>query len=375
MWCYHEYVIRLSITNDFGYANSPKSTKWIIPRNPIIDGLLALNPFGEETSFSWIPESILRIFFYRDLEDLTPAKAGLYTQTPMVNDDVLRQVRAGRVSWLRGDIKEFQEKGVLFNHREKGVPKGSAGREELIRGDICVMATGFHRPSLAFLPDDCFKTPYSPPNWFLQTFPVGHPDICATNSTYVNAIGTVGNIHIGLYTRLLLMFIADPSTKPSATWMRMWVDWTRMWKWRAPGGALEFFTYSELILWVVLSLIVNPWRWQWIPFVLFGWGRIRSVETRHNKTEANQEHQKASSRPEEDTKTEKPSQDISDSEPPTYAAALGSGVNVTFHNKYPGAKASSSTSSNAPTNRTEDTAENAKVTILPSDAVKHPVAI
>lgn len=129
-----------------------------------------MNPFGEETNFSWIPESILRIFFYRDLEDLAPAKAGLYTQTPMVNDDVLREVRA----WLRGDIKESQEHAILFNHRENDVPKGGADREELIRGDVCVTATGFHQPSLGFLPGECFKTPYSPPNWFLKTFPVGY---------------------------------------------------------------------------------------------------------------------------------------------------------------------------------------------------------
>ncbi|RHZ54871.1 uncharacterized protein CDV56_100997 [Aspergillus thermomutatus] len=178
-----------------------RTNKWIIPRNPFIDGLLALNIFGEETSLGWVPEWLLKKFFYRDLSDLAPAKAGLYTETPMVNNDILEQVRSGRIAWLRGDIKEFQEKGVLFNHREK-----------------------------------------------------------------------VGNIHIGLYTRLLLMFIVDPSTRPSLAWMHAWVDWTRAWKQGSPGGALEFFTYSELVGWIVLSLASNPFRWKWILFVLGGWG-------------------------------------------------------------------------------------------------------
>jgi hypothetical protein len=209
--------------------------------------LLALNIFGEETSLGWVPEWLLKKFFYRDLHDLAPAKAGLYTETPMVNDDILEQVRSGRIEWLRGDIKEFKEGGILFNHRQRGIPKGGPGREELIKGDFCVMATGFHRPSLAFLPQQCFKPPYSPPNWFLQTFPPGHSDICANNCTYVNAIGTVGNIHIGLYTRMLLMFIVDPSARPSPAWMRAWVDLTRSLKEKSPGGALEFFTYSELV--------------------------------------------------------------------------------------------------------------------------------
>ena len=223
----------------------------------------------------------MKRFFYRDLSDLAPAKAGLYTETPIVNDDMLEQVRSGRIDWLRGDIKEFKEKGILFNHREAGVPKGGPGREELIEGDICVMATGFQRPSLAFLPQECFSSPYSPPNWFLQSFPPGYSDLCANNCTYVNAIGTVGNIHIGLYTRLLLMFITDPSTRPSPAWMHAWVDWTRLWKEGAPGGALEFFTYSELVWWIVFCLASDPRRWNWIIFVLSGWGDPLLPNTKH----------------------------------------------------------------------------------------------
>jgi hypothetical protein len=148
-----------------------------------------------------------------------------------------------------------------------------------------------------------------------------------------------------------------------------------MWKWRAPGGALEFFTYSELILWVVLSLIFNPWRWQWIPFVLFGWGRIRSIQSGHRELEKRQEHQKA--RTKDNRKSEKTSQDVDDSEQPTYAAALGSGVNVAFHNKPLRAKASSSTSRVTPSDQTNDMAENVKVKTVPNDAAiaQHRVAI
>ncbi|KAJ9262879.1 hypothetical protein DTO021C3_2993 [Paecilomyces variotii] len=251
-----------------------RSNKWVIPRNPLIDALLSLNIFGEETEFAWVPEILLKQFFYRDLEDLIPTGRGLYTDTPMVNNDILEEVRKGKVKWLRGDIKEFAESGLVFNHRARGVPKGGPGEEITVKGDICIMATGFHRPSLGFLPGDAFKEPYKPPNWFLQTFPVGHTDICANNCTYINGIGTVGNIHIGLYTRLLLMFLVDPKTRPSTPWMRIWVDWTRMCKRAAPGGALEFFTYSELIWWIIFNIFSNPWRWRWVFFVLWGWGSI-----------------------------------------------------------------------------------------------------
>ena len=256
-----------------------RSEKWIIPRNPIIDILLSLNILGSETIFSWIPENLLRLFFYRDLSDLSPPRGsgnGLFTETPTVNNDVLEQIRSGRVSWLRGDIKRFSPdgKGIIFNHRAQGTPKGGPGREELIEGDMCILATGYERPSLGFLPTECFEKDYEPPNWYLQTFPptADGMSICANNCTYVNAIGTVGNYHIGIYTRFLLMFLVDPLTRPNERLMKLWIDMTRWIKAKAPGGAFEFFTYAELIYWFCFVIVINPFRWKWALFVLFGVG-------------------------------------------------------------------------------------------------------
>lgn len=158
-----------------------RSDKWIIPRNVLIDILLAFNVFGQETLLSWIPESLLRIFFYRDLKDLAPSNKGLFTDTPMVNSEIFKLIREGRASWLRGDIVEVQKDGILFNHRAQGVPKGGPGREKLVEGQVIIMATGFQRPSLNFLPDDVFEAPYQPPNWYIQVFPPGRPDISAIN--------------------------------------------------------------------------------------------------------------------------------------------------------------------------------------------------
>ncbi|KAK4959160.1 hypothetical protein LTR10_003959 [Elasticomyces elasticus] len=252
-----------------------RSEKWIIPRNPFIDVLLALNIFGAETPLSFIPENILRLFFYRDLKDLAPPKdsgKGLFTETPMVNNDVLEQIRSGNAKWLRGDIVRFEPTGIVFKHRAQGVPKNGPGREELLPADMVILATGYTRPSLAFLPEDCFEEYYSPPNWYLQVFPTKHPEICAINATYVNAIGAVGNWHIGIYTRFLLMFLVDPLARPSESRMKTWIDFTRWIKQLAPGGALDFFTYAELIYWFVFVIVVNPFRWKWMPFVLSGVG-------------------------------------------------------------------------------------------------------
>lgn len=148
-----------------------------------IDTLLAFNILGHETIFSWIPEFLLRKFFYRDLQDISPpAGKGLFTETPMVNSDVMEELRSGKAEWVRCDIENFTENGIRINRRNKGVPIGGPGRQETIEADLVVMATGYKRPQLSFLPDDCFIKPYAPPNWYLQTFPPHHPSISAINS-------------------------------------------------------------------------------------------------------------------------------------------------------------------------------------------------
>ena len=250
-----------------------RSDKWIIPRNAVVDMLLALNIFGQETFLSWIPEMLLKKFFYRDLEDLAPADKGIFTGTPMVNSDVMDKIREGKAEWLRGDIKGFTEDGIKFNLRAKGVPPGGPGNSKLVKGDIVVMATGFERPSLDFLPSDTFQDPYTPPNWYLQTFPPTHPSVCCNNCTYVNAIGAVGNWHIGIYTRILLMFLSDPLTRPRPFWMERWIDMTRILKKFSPTGAFDFFTYLELVWWFTFCIAINPFRWKWAIFVFTGLGR------------------------------------------------------------------------------------------------------
>ncbi|KAH7031649.1 monooxygenase [Microdochium trichocladiopsis] len=249
-----------------------RSDKWIIPRNLIVDILLSLNIWGQETMFSFIPEGLLKKFFYRDLADIAPNDKGIFEDTPMVNSDVMHKLRSGEAEWVRCDIEGFSDKGVIVNQRSKGVPKGGPGKHRTIEADMVVMATGYKRPSLDFLPDDCFQDPYGPPNWYLQTFPPGHPSVSAINCTYLSAIGTVGNWHIGIYTRILLMFLSDPLTRPSPFWMRRWIDMTKVLKATAPTAAFDFFTYLELVWWFVFCITFNPFRWKWAFFVFFGLG-------------------------------------------------------------------------------------------------------
>jgi len=262
-----------AVSNARHVAVLARSEKWIIPRNPLIDVILSLNIFGGETSFSFIPEWLLRIFFYRDLYDLAPPASsgqGVFTETPMVNNNVLELIRSARVEWLRGDILKLQERAVSFNHRSQGIPKNGPGKHVDVDADIIIMATGYQRPSLGFLPHECFEDPYGPPNWYMQVFPPQHVDICANNCTYVNAIGTVGNYHIGIYSRFLLMYLVDPLARPQEGLMKIWIRMVKWVKSTAPGGAFDFFTYGELLWWFFFTLVINPFRWKWALFVLFG---------------------------------------------------------------------------------------------------------
>jgi hypothetical protein len=60
---------------------------------------------------------------------------------------------------------------------------------------------------------------------------------------------------------------------------------TRFLKRFAPTGAFDFFTYLELVWWFTFCIAINPFRWKWALFVLFGVGQTlpkRVVEAEEN---------------------------------------------------------------------------------------------
>ncbi|KAI6102577.1 hypothetical protein EDD16DRAFT_345348 [Pisolithus croceorrhizus] len=273
--------------------------KWIIPRNVVFDICLSAQPFGREMPFSVVWERFLALWQYHGVEDLVP-KSGIFVSTPVVNDDFLNQVRAGNCVYVRGDVVRLTTDGIVVDVREsieagsspwigKGVhesmhptrPAGSEtnaggaspeaeGRVEF-KADVIILATGYKHPSLSFLPQELFPKDYERPNLYLQNFSTEDWSVLLTNSAYLNAIGTVGHFHIGIYTRILLTFLLDPATRPIAKEMKIWVDVVRFIKRGAKGGALSFFTYMELTIWILTFHVLRPDRWRWTFFILFGW--------------------------------------------------------------------------------------------------------
>lgn len=281
-----------------------RDDKWCIPRNTLFDILLALQPFGRQTPTSWIPEWFIRLAHYRDLVTISPSPKtgkGLFEGTPIVNDEFLQHIREGKTQYIRGDTLAFTETGVQINERERGSKAGDKGRETVVDADVIVLATGYERPSIDMLPKDLFPEEgdrhYTRPNLYLQNFSTEDCSVLLTNASYMDAIGTVGNWHIGMYARILMLFLLDRRCRPVPSAMKLWVDlltWVKvspivsLWPmamvnfadlhclqftaWGEQDDALSFFTYFELCVWTVSFHFFRLIRLPWLPFVLFGWG-------------------------------------------------------------------------------------------------------
>ncbi|KAI5999124.1 FAD/NAD(P)-binding domain-containing protein [Pisolithus albus] len=246
----------------------------------LFDVCLSAQPFGREMPFSVIWERFLALWQYHGVEDLVP-QSGIF----VVNDDFLNQVRAGKCVYVRGNVVRLTTDGIVVDVRESiesGSPSGIGGAEPEAEGrvefkaDVIVLATGYKHPSLGFLPQELFPKDYERPNLYLQNFSTEDWSVLLTNSAYVNAIGTFSKF-IALTsdvlsdTRILLTFLLDPGTRPIAKEMKLWVDVVRFIKRGAQGGALSFFTYMELTIWILTFHVLRPDRWRWTFFILFGW--------------------------------------------------------------------------------------------------------
>jgi hypothetical protein len=49
------------------------------------------------------------------------------------------------------------------------------------------------------------------------------------------------------------------------------------------SGAFDFFTYGELLWWFFFTLVINPFRWKWALFVLFGIGKALPMSVVKNE--------------------------------------------------------------------------------------------
>ncbi|KAI0759240.1 FAD/NAD-P-binding domain-containing protein [Trametes elegans] len=249
-----------------------RDDKWIIPRNMVVDTLISAQPFGREMPLSVVWEKIVSWWNYRGAPELVPARTGLFEGTPVVNDEFVNIVKNGKCQYVRGDIERFTKGGVRVKVRGRKDKPGEGKEAREYNGDVVVLATGFKKPQIEFFKEDLFPKGYDRPNLYLQNFSTEDWSVLMTNSAYQNAIGTVGHFHIGIYMRILLTFLMDPDSRPTPKDMKLWVDVIRFVKRGARGGALSFFTYMELTIWLLLFHVFRLDRLKWVFFIMQGWG-------------------------------------------------------------------------------------------------------
>ncbi|KAK4231021.1 hypothetical protein QBC38DRAFT_467632 [Podospora fimiseda] len=235
-------------------AGKKRGNKWLVPRGVVGDVLLMT--LGRGFTDRLLPEVLLHGLFYRSTEDVMAT----------LDMDGFEKLRSMKIEWITCSINHFTNTGININ-----CPRGARSKlvtAEFIDADVVVMVTGYNQPQLTtFLPGTCFPPTYRPPKWYLGSFPTNHPSIACVNH---GRGGIFGNWEIALRTRILLMFTLDPRTIPSPFWMRRWIDLTRVLKAGLVIGNFEIFSHVELICWFVLYVALNPFRWKWVFFVLFG---------------------------------------------------------------------------------------------------------
>ncbi|KAL7278190.1 hypothetical protein ACG7TL_008164 [Trametes sanguinea] len=232
--------------------HSSELDKWIIPRNVVVGALIAGQPAGREWPIWLTWQKVITWWNYRDVPELVPARIGLFETTPIVNDEFAKVVKSGKCRYVRGDIVRFTNGGVRVKVRRRQEKPGEGKAEREYAGDLVVLATGFKRPQFDFFQDELFPKGYDGPNLYLQGFSTEDWSVLTTNATFQHGMGSVGHVHIGIYMRILFTFLVDTKTRPTRQEMKLWVDIVRFIKRDAPGGAFSFFTYTELMIWLLL---------------------------------------------------------------------------------------------------------------------------
>ncbi|KAJ3161828.1 hypothetical protein HDU86_006599 [Geranomyces michiganensis] len=285
--------------------------KWIMPRGVLLNTLSSIIP----TRLGYILESFLRTFWYgNELRGCAPEKP-FYASTPCLNTRYLALVRAGRIRYIRGAIKDLSADSVNVSNIKwdsrtmigKDAVDGASGPSAAVKSDIVFFATGFKKPSFAFCPADTFKADndeFNPPNLFCVAFPPAHPKMLFLNDSLKEAVASAGTMHIGILTRLFLTFLLDPATRPKETDAAEWVrsrrgpelseeekkktETNRLGsrsmliggydRWSA---GLDFYSYGELLFWIASSIATSTKRWKYLLFVV-GLNNGRGAKLAHS---------------------------------------------------------------------------------------------
>lgn len=244
-----------------------RNPQWIIPCSGV-GALMGTLPKVFPRFVEALFEKILAVFYYRGVEKLLPSQKPLYYDTPVVNNHIWGHVRSGRLKYFKGKLLEVLPQEVRLDVESDGEI-----REMKLKADVLINATGFNKPAWnKFLPtDELFpKKECSPPNLYLINFSAVDPTFLMANAAYVQGTAPIGNVQIGILTRMLMMFLVQPETAPQASEMEEWLK-------EHPN--LRFFTLFDILIYLVNFQFTTITRLRWAIFNVFGWGSVSPFDS------------------------------------------------------------------------------------------------
>ncbi|QSS66506.1 hypothetical protein I7I51_02693 [Histoplasma capsulatum] len=121
-------ILKSSISSPKSVRGQLSRLKILVERTPkeniniVVATILTSNIFGQETCLSLIPEWLLKRIFGYDLSGNATAATVIFTDFPIMNWGLFREIRAGNLA----------KNDLTFNRRSPDLPKGGPGHEILV---------------------------------------------------------------------------------------------------------------------------------------------------------------------------------------------------------------------------------------------------
>ncbi|KLU82329.1 hypothetical protein MAPG_01402 [Magnaporthiopsis poae ATCC 64411] len=188
-----------------------------VPRNSIIQLLEKINAWTKSNLAAYTArfgaattQSLLKLLYYRDVDQALGqpgAQRFWHRETVVTHADSDGSLMANQSHWIKCIGGEFRSWGILAKQEGQGQSIATTS----LMADIVILALGYTRPRMDFIPQEC-KTLGSD-EWFAHAFAPTERSICVINCMPGN-VGEAGWWTIGLTTRMLVMFLTDPSMRP-----------------------------------------------------------------------------------------------------------------------------------------------------------------
>ncbi|KAL8382137.1 hypothetical protein RB595_006088 [Gaeumannomyces hyphopodioides] len=244
----------------------------VVPRNPIIQLLEMIDAWTKNNLAAYtarfgttVTQPLLEILYYRDVDQALGqpgAQRFWHRETIVTHADSDGSLMANPNRWIKCVGAKFTPYGVLTKREAQG--HGTVTTPLI--ADIVVLATGYTTPSMDFIPEEC--RPLDADEWFAHAFAPADRSICLINCMPGN-VGEAGWWTIGVTTRMLVMFLTDPSIRPSLAQTRASQAKNRVLAKMFPAAA-EYLVYLDVATWLLVAIVLRPARWGWICFLLVG---------------------------------------------------------------------------------------------------------